>query len=72
MKELRALGATGLHCHPLGFGCYRIAAGHAGHEAALRAYLARGGNLIDTSANYGDGASRLFPLVHIFEGSSHQ
>ena len=57
MKELRALGATGLHCHPLGFGCYRIAAGHAGHEAALRAYLARGGNLIDTSANYGDGAS---------------
>jgi len=31
--------------------------GDADHEAALRAYLAKGGNLIDTSANYGDGSS---------------
>ncbi len=59
MTTLRPLGSTGLDCHPLGFGCYRIMDGNAGHEAALRAYLARGGNLIDTSANYGDGASEV-------------
>jgi hypothetical protein len=46
-----------LHVFPLGFGCYRIADGTAAHEAALRAYLDRGGNLIDTSANYTDGLS---------------
>ena len=57
MNPLRPLGSTGLHCHILGFGCYRIVNGNADHEAALRAYLARGGNLIDTSANYGDGSS---------------
>ena len=57
MNPLRPLGSTGLHCHVLGFGCYRIMNGNADHEAALRAYLARGGNLIDTSANYGDGSS---------------
>jgi aryl-alcohol dehydrogenase-like predicted oxidoreductase len=55
----RALGTTGLRCHPLGFGCYRVAAGNGAHEAALRAYLAMGGNLIDTSANYGDGLSEV-------------
>jgi hypothetical protein len=54
---LRSLGRTGLQVHPLGFGCYRVADGNAMHEAALRAYLDRGGNLIDTSANYGDGLS---------------
>ena len=59
MTTLRPLGSTGLDCHPLGFGCYRTMDGNAGHEAALRAYLARGGNLIDTSANYGDGASEV-------------
>ncbi len=57
MNTLRPLGSTGLHCHPFGFGCYRVVDGNDNHEAALRAYLARGGNLIDTSANYGDGAS---------------
>ena len=57
MTSLRPLGSTGLNCHPLGFGCYRVADGNADHEAAMRAYLARGGNLIDTSANYGDGTS---------------
>jgi aryl-alcohol dehydrogenase-like predicted oxidoreductase len=57
MNSFRPLGSTGLDCHWLGFGCYRIAKGNAGHEAALRGYLERGGNLIDTSANYGDGAS---------------
>jgi hypothetical protein len=57
MNAFRPLGSTGLHCHWLGFGCYRIAKGNAGHDAALRSYLEQGGNLIDTSANYGDGAS---------------
>jgi hypothetical protein len=57
MNVFRPLGSTGLQCHWLGFGCYRIAKGNAEHEAALRSYLERGGNLIDTSANYGDGAS---------------
>ena len=52
---LRPLGNTGLRCCPVGFGCYRIVEGNPAHEAALRAYLDRGGNLIDTSANYGDG-----------------
>lgn len=56
---LRPLGSTGLECHPLGFGCYRIAQGNANHERALRDYLDRGGNLIDTSSNYGDGKSEV-------------
>ena len=56
---LRPLGNTGLRCHPLGFGCYRIVDGNAIHEAALRQYLTDGGNLIDTSANYGDGSSEV-------------
>jgi aryl-alcohol dehydrogenase-like predicted oxidoreductase len=51
------LGSTGLDCSPLGFGSYRIHLGDDEHEAALRDYLARGGNVIDTSANYGDGLS---------------
>lgn len=53
----RALGSTGMLCHPLGFGCYRISEGNQTHESALRQYLDQGGNLIDTSANYGDGLS---------------
>ncbi len=53
----RKLGTTDLVCHPLGFGCYRIYRGNRQHEEALRTYLDRGGNLIDTSANYGDGQS---------------
>ena len=53
----RPLGTTGFHCHPLGFGCYRIAEGVAEHEASLREYLVCGGNLVDTSANYTDGQS---------------
>jgi aryl-alcohol dehydrogenase-like predicted oxidoreductase len=56
---LRPLGSTGLFCHPLGFGCYRIADGNKDHETALRHYLERGGNLIDTSANYTDGQSEI-------------
>jgi aryl-alcohol dehydrogenase-like predicted oxidoreductase len=56
-SHTRPLGRTGIEVFPLGFGCYRIADGNAEHEAALRAYLDRGGNLIDTSANYTDGLS---------------
>lgn len=56
-KYFRPLGDTGIRCHPLGFGCYRIAEGVAEHQAALGEYLGRGGNLIDTSANYTDGRS---------------
>ena len=56
-SPFRPLGDTGLFCHMLGFGCYRVVDGNSEHEAAMRAYLAHGGNLIDTSANYGDGAS---------------
>jgi aryl-alcohol dehydrogenase-like predicted oxidoreductase len=55
----RPLGSTGIECHPLGFGCYRVVEGNATHENALRDYLARGGNVIDTSANYGDGLAEL-------------
>ena len=57
MISYRPLGATGLLCHPLGFGCYRIGDGSPAHAQALAGYLDRGGNLIDTSANYMDGAS---------------
>lgn len=55
----RPIGATGMHCHPLGFGCYRLADGNPEHEAALRSYLDQGGNLIDTSTNYVDGLSEI-------------
>src|SRR5512145_2455151 len=55
----RPLGATSLSCSPLGFGGYRIARSHEEHGAALRRYLLLGGNLIDTSANYGLGDSEL-------------
>ena len=58
-NSLRPLGSTGLRCCPVGFGCYRIADGNAEHESALRLYLDRGGNLIDTSANYTDGQSEI-------------
>lgn len=54
---LNPLGTTGLWCHPLGFGCYRVDVDNPTHEAALRQYLTAGGNLIDTSANYTDGGA---------------
>ena len=54
---LRSLGRTGLSAYPVGFGCYRIGEENSTHEAALRSYLDRGGNLADTSANYTDGQS---------------
>ncbi|MBX7221408.1 MAG: aldo/keto reductase [Blastocatellia bacterium] len=51
------LGTTGLWCHPLGFGCYRVAEDVPTHEAAMRRYFEKGGNLLDTSANYTDGGA---------------
>src|SRR5712692_4666153 len=56
---LRPLGETGLSCHPLGFGCYRVGDGNPLHAEALAQYFDRGGNLIDTSANYMDGDSEV-------------
>ncbi len=53
----RPLGSTGLHCHPLGFGCYRVSDDDPTHADALAGYFERGGNLVDTSANYMDGES---------------
>ena len=51
------IGGTGLHCSLAGFGSYRIADEVALHREALGQSLAGGINLIDTSANYADGAS---------------
>jgi aryl-alcohol dehydrogenase-like predicted oxidoreductase len=59
VNPYRPLGSTGLACHPLGFGCYRISDGNPTHAEALALYLERGGNLIDTSANYMDGAAEV-------------
>jgi len=53
----RPLGETGLSCHPFGFGSYRVLDGNPEHESAVVEYLDRGGNLIDASANYGDGGA---------------
>jgi len=51
------LGRTGLFVSSVGFGCYRVNAGVAAHDEALRKALVSGINIIDTSANYADGGS---------------
>jgi len=51
------LGRTGLLVSGAGFGGYRVNAGVAAHEEALKKALTGGINLIDTSANYADGGS---------------
>lgn len=48
----RVLGSTGLTVSCVGFGGYRTGRGDPSHRAALRAALAAGVNLIDTSSNY--------------------
>ena len=53
------LGRSELHCSQAGFGCYRVADGVDAHREALHQALAGGINLIDTSANYGDGGSEV-------------
>lgn len=40
-----------------GFGCYRVSDTNPVHEAALREAIALGVSVIDTSSNYGNGAS---------------
>ncbi len=51
------LGNTGLLVSQAGFGGYRVEKDNGSHEQALRFALQNGINLIDTSANYGDGRS---------------
>jgi aryl-alcohol dehydrogenase-like predicted oxidoreductase len=51
------LGGTGLMVSQAGFGCYRVDVSVETHRRALSRALLEGINLIDTSANYADGAS---------------
>lgn len=51
------LGRTGLTVSRLGFGCYRVDDETPAHRAALEQALTAGVNVVDTSTNYGDGAS---------------
>ena len=51
------LGKTGWSVSPVGFGGYRIHPQLSDHRDALKLALKSGCNLIDTSANYGDGGS---------------
>ena len=53
----KPFGSTGLLTSPIGFGGYRTTDVEPEHRAALRRALLSGVNLIDTSANYGDGGS---------------
>jgi uncharacterized protein len=53
----RMLGRTGLTVSPVGFGGYRVRVDAALHRRALADALRGGVNLVDTSTNYGDGAS---------------
>ncbi|MBX7154875.1 MAG: aldo/keto reductase [Bacteriodetes bacterium] len=48
---------TGAMASQAGFGCYRINTHNVHHEQALHRALASGINVIDTSANYGDGSA---------------
>ena len=57
--EPRALARTGLWTAPVGFGAYRVHVESNLHRQALEEALRAGVNLIDTSANYGDGGSEL-------------
>jgi uncharacterized protein len=53
----RRLGRTELTVSPIGFGGYRVRVDSALHRRALADALRGGVNLVDTSTNYGDGAS---------------
>lgn len=50
---------TGLLVSQVGFGSYRVGLAHDAHRQALRYALMQGINLIDTSANYGDGDAEI-------------
>ncbi len=63
----------GLYFSQAGFGCYRVSAGVQAHADALQTAFSRGVNLIDTSANYADGASETLVgqvLRHLSEAGS--
>lgn len=51
------LGSTGVRASGVGFGSYRIHEAVERHDRSLDLALRSGVNLIDTSANYGDGGS---------------
>ena len=51
------LGRTGLLVSPAGFGSYRVSPESDIHRQALTAALQSGLNLVDSSANYGDGGA---------------
>lgn len=53
----RPFGQSGWLCSQAGFGGYRIHYALEEHRKALRKALLAGINIIDTSSNYGDGAS---------------
>lgn len=57
--EPRQLGRTELQVAPVGFGGYRVHVESQMHRQALEEALRAGVNLIDTSANYGDGGSEI-------------
>lgn len=53
------LTSSGPQVSQAGFGCYRVSTGFPEQETALETALTSGINLIDTSANYGDGESEV-------------
>jgi aryl-alcohol dehydrogenase-like predicted oxidoreductase len=72
LPSRKLLGRTGWSVSPIGFGSYRVG-GQPSHEKALQLALERGCNLIDTSANYGDGESERSigrVLAKLFEAGS--
>ncbi|MEM8860010.1 MAG: aldo/keto reductase [Chloroflexota bacterium] len=48
---------SGLHFSTVGFGTYRTVISNVVHRQSLIQAIRRGANVIDTSSNYGDGAS---------------
>ncbi|CAE7567949.1 RFXANK, partial [Symbiodinium pilosum] len=56
MSNVRALGLTGLHISPVGFGCHRLEDVDA-HKAALELAVSLGCNFVDLAPNYTDGVA---------------
>jgi len=53
----RQLGRSGLFVSAVGFGCYRVTDRVDEHRISMLQALSSGCNVLDTSTNYGDGAS---------------
>jgi hypothetical protein len=66
-----ALGRTGLTVSRVGFGGYRVEDDNDEHRRALRAALAGGANLVDTSTNYADGGSERL-IGQVVAGLRHE